>query len=33
MPAAVFDALLLQVKSVLMPRDYDKLVSALGSAA
>lgn len=33
MPAAVFDALLVQVKSVLMPRDYDKLVSALRSAA
>ena len=33
MPAAVFDSLLLQVKSVLMPRDYDKLMSALQSAA
>jgi hypothetical protein len=29
MPEPAFDALLLQVKSVLMPRDYDKLVSAL----
>lgn len=30
MPAAVFDALRLQVKNVLTPRDYDKLAAALG---
>jgi hypothetical protein len=29
----VFDALLVQVESVLMPRDYDKLMSALTNAA